>query len=503
MGWERICLYEFSTSLSDSIRAFEQALRAPRNGDFILHEFKCMDADAALMFIDGMSDRNILNLSVLKPCLSADAVDIVPEARAAYVLENILSASGAALESDFNAALHMMLSGRAVLMLDGCAQAIVCDVPGYERRAVSQPITESVIIGPHEGFNENLRTDITLIRRMIRSPRLVTEMLEVGREVKTRVAIMYMDGVARASTIDALRTRVSSLDVAALTDIGQIEQLIEDSPSSLVPQHLMTERPDRAASCLLDGQVLLLCDGSPLALIAPVTLFHLIHASDDTNMRWEYGTFIRIVRVAGMLLSMLLPGLYLALVLFHPEVIPLGLLTSIMETHAKVPFPTVIEVLTLVLSFDLIQESATRVPGALGSTLGIVGALILGEAAVSADIISPILVIVVALTGLGNYAVPDYQLSVALRILRLLFIFAGSVAGLFGLSLAALFCMTYICGLTSLGEPFMAPIAPYRPHNPDILLRMPLYKQNKRLFIADPAYSHTSKGRVRGWKRGK
>ena len=146
-------------------------------------------------------------------------------------------------------------------------------------------------------------------------------------------------------------------------------------------------------------------------------------------MRWEYGTFIRIVRVAGMLLSMLLPGLYLALVLFHPEVIPLGLLTSIMETHAKVPFPTVIEVLTLVLSFDLIQESATRVPGALGSTLGIVGALILGEAAVSADIISPILVIVVALTGLGNYAVPDYQLSVALRIVRLLFIFAGSVAG--------------------------------------------------------------------------
>ena len=213
----------------------------------------------------------------------------------------------------------------------------------------------------------------------------------------------------------------------------------------------------------------------------------MIHASDDTNMRWEYGTFIRIVRVIGMLLSMLLPGLYLALVLFQPEVIPLGLLTSIMETHAKVPFPTVVEVLILVLSFDLIQESATRVPGVLGSTLGIVGALILGEAAVSADIISPILVIVIALTGLGNYAVPDYQFSIALRILRLLFIFAGASAGLFGLSLAAFFCTTYMCGMKSLGQPFLAPMAPYRPHNPDILLRLPLYCQRYRLFTATPA----------------
>ena len=494
---------EFSPSVAQSIGRIQSALRAPRNDDLITHEFRCMGAAAALLFLDGMSDREMINLSVLRPCLGAEPQDIEPADRAGYLMERVLTASGSKLVNDFDEALSLMLSGRALLLTEGCAGAIVCDVPGFDKRSVSQPVTESVIIGPHEGFTENLRTDITLLRRIVRSPRLVTEMLEVGTEVRTRVALMYMDGVARASTVNEMRRRVQSLEIAAITDIGQIEQLIEDSPSALVPQHLMTERPDRAASCLMDGQAVLLCDGSPSALVAPVTLFHLIHASDDTNMRWEYGTFIRLIRVIGMLLSMLLPGTYLALVLFHPEVIPLSLLTSIMETHAKVPFPTVVEMLILVLSFDLIQESATRVPGALGSTLGIVGALILGEAAVSADIISPVLVIVIALTGLGNYAVPDYQFGLALRILRLLFIFAGAVAGLFGLSLAAFFCAAYLCSLTSLGEPFLAPVAPYRPHNPDILLRLPIFRQRRRLFVADPAYSRTAARRVRTWRRGR
>lgn len=491
----------FSTSVDGTVRAFGEAMRAPRNADFITHRFRCLGADAALMYVDGMTDKNAVNIAVLTPCVGAQAGELAPEERAAYIMENVIKAAGARLETDFDAALSAMLSGRTLLAIDGFAGAIACDAPGFDRRAVTQPVSESVIVGPHEGFNENLRTNITLLRRIIRSPRLVTEQMQVGREVKTNIALMYMEGTARESTVDALRTRVSSLDIDAITDIGQIEQLIEDAPCSLVPQHLLTERPDRAASCLLDGQVALLCDGSPSALIAPVTLFHLMHASDDTNMRWEYGSFIRLVRVLGMLLSMLLPGLYLALVLFHPEVIPLGLLTSIMETHAKVPFSTAVELLILVLSFDLIQESATRVPGALGSTLGIVGALILGEAAVSADIISPILVIVVALTGLGNYAMPDYQLSVGVRMLRLIFMFAAAVAGLFGLSLCAFYCAMYLCSLTSLGEPFLAPVAPFRPHNPDIVLRLPLFMQRRRLFTARPERSSRIEGDMRSWKR--
>lgn len=494
--------YAFSARLSESIAAFAQVMRAPRNGDFITHRFRCMGADAALLYVDGMTNRDIINLNVLEPCIAQPTRDeVAPAQRAQYLYDNVLSTAGAKIETDFDEALRFMLSGRTLLLIDGCACAITCDAPGFDKRAVAQPITESVIIGPHEAFNENLRTNITLLRRIVRSPRLVTELTDVGTELKTHVAIMYMDGVARASIVDEVRRRIKSLQLAAITGIGQIEQLIEDRPSSMVPQHLMTERPDRTASCLLDGQVVVLCDGSPMALVAPVTLFHLIHTSDDTDMRWEYGTFIRLVRIAGMLLSTLLPGLYLSLVLFHPEVIPLGLLTSIMETHAKVPFPTVVEMLILVLSFDLIQESATRVPGALGSTLGIVGALIMGEAAVSADIISPILVIVIALTALGNYAVPDYQLSIGLRILRLAFIFAGAVAGLFGLSLCAFFCTAYLCGLTSLGQPFLAPIAPYRPHNPDIVLRLPLFAQRRRLFLADPAGEQLARGKIRGWKR--
>ena len=221
---------KFSPSVAQSIGRIQSALRAPRNDDLITHEFRCMGAAAALLFLDGMSDREMINLSVLRPCLGAEPQDIAPADRAGYLMERVLTASGSKLVEDFDEALALMLSGRALLLTEGCAGAIVCDVPGFDKRSVSQPVTESVIIGPHEGFTENLRTDITLLRRIVRSPRLVTEMLEVGTEVRTRVALMYMDGVARASTVNEMRRRVQSLEIAAITDIGQIEQLIEDSP---------------------------------------------------------------------------------------------------------------------------------------------------------------------------------------------------------------------------------------------------------------------------------
>lgn len=493
----------FSKAVRTTEATFREVVHASRNGDFVLHEFTCMGAAAALMYIDGMANCSIINLNILKPCIEASGGALPPDERVHYIMAHVLEAAGARIETDFDKALAAMLSGRTLLIIDGFAGAVTCDTIGYEHRSVSEPVTESVIVGPHQGFNEALRTNITLLRRIIPSAQLISEPLTVGRSVKTRIALMYMEGIARTASIDCLRSRINALKIDAITDIGQIEQLIEDAPYSIIPQHLMTERPDRAASCLLDGQIVLLCDGSPSALVAPITFFHLLHAPDDANMRWEYGTFARIIRIAGMLMSMLLPGLYIAIVLFHPEVIPLGLLTSIIETHAKVPFSTLTEVLILILSFDLIQESATRVPDPLGSTLGIVGALILGEASVSADIISPVLVIIAALAGLGNYAIPDYQFGIGIRILRLAFIFSGSAAGLFGISLCGFFCVIYLCALTSLGQPFMAPAAPYRPHNPDMLLRLPIFMQRRRLFTARSSAAQRAYGSMRQWKRAR
>ena len=262
------------------------------------------------------------------------------------------------------------------------------------------------------------------------------------------------------------------------------QQLIEDQPHALFPQMLQTERPDRAASCLMEGQFIILAENSPYALTAPITLFHLIHASDDTFMRWQYATFLRVIRIIGIVTSLLLPGFYVALTLHHTHLIPLSLLLSIAETRADVPFSILFEVLLMEFCFYLINEAGTRIPSQIGPTVSIVGALILGQAAVSASIISPILIILIALTGLGNYAVPNYGLNLALILYRQLVILASGMLGLYGLMAAAVLISVHLSSVHSFGIPYLAPVAPHHPHNPDILLRLSIRGQKKPMFYA-------------------
>lgn len=370
------------------------------------------------------------------------------------------------------------------LVIDGCKDGLLMETRGFEKRAVQRTISESVVAGSQEGFVESLRTNITLMRRYVQSPCLITEMTTVGTRVPLRIAILYMKGVTREDTLAEMRRRIKTITAAVVHGLGQLEQLIEDSPFALTPQMMLTERPDRAASCVLDGQIIVLADGAPYALVAPVTLFHLLHASDDTFMRWQYGSFLRMIRMLGILFSLILPGAYVALTLYHPHLIPMALLTSIAETRAQVPFSALTEVLLMEFSFYLINEASTRIPSQMGSVIGIVGGLILGQAAVSASIISPIVIIVVALTGLGNFVIPDYGFTVGTTILRIAIVLVSAMLGLYGLVLSVFLILCHLCSLRSLGAPFMAPVAPFRPHNPDILLRLPLWLQKKLLFLA-------------------
>jgi len=373
---------------------------------------------------------------------------------------------------------------------------------GYEKRSVDKTTSESVVYGPKEGFVESLRTNITLIRRIVQTENLVSDIFTVGTEMPTLVSLMYIKGVVNEKALEEVRRRVRSLNIPQCPGTGYLQQLIEDHPYSLMPQMLETERPDRAASCLSDGQIVIVVDGSPYALVAPVSFWHLIHASDDSFMRWQYGTFVRLIRMLGIALSLLVPGVYVALTLFHQHMIPMELLTSIIETRAKVPFPVVVEVLIMETAFFLLNEASTRVPSLIGSSVGLVGALILGQAAVAASIISPILIIVIALTGLGNYTVPDYGVGLGIQIARLSIVFAGAVLGFYGIVLAVGLMLTYLCSMTSFGEPYMAPVAPFRPHNGDIVMRAPLWRQVRPLYIGRRStWNKKQSGRVREWRR--
>lgn len=343
--------------------------------------------------------------------------------------------------------------------------------------------------------------NLTLLHRELHTPDLVAEMMDIGTTSRTKAALVYLDGIADNGLVEEARRRLQGIQVDKLLSIGQLQQLIEDRPDHILPQVLQTERPDRAASFLTDGMVVIVCDNAPYALAAPATFLTFLHTPDDHALRWQYGTFIRAIRTLGFFLALLLPALYNGLLLYHEDLLPADLLTSILEGYTLVPLSVTLELILMDFIFDLINEASLRMPGSMGSTLGIVGGLVLGQAAVSANLISPVLIIVVSVAGLGLFAVPSYPLSLAVRIVRLGLILASTIAGFAGIALAMTALICACAGLESFGTPCFAPLAPSMRSNADGLFsRLNVLKQTLRPGMAHPAQEDPPEN-PRAWDR--
>ncbi|MBR0369008.1 MAG: spore germination protein [Clostridia bacterium] len=480
-----------SDDLDGNIAYFRDLLHADVNSDAHFRPFMAGETRLYVIYIEGMASDQKISDFILRACaadISPEKTPVTPES----LMERVVEIAQCDTEDRVKQILDAVVSGMTAVLVEGASAALILETRGYPARPVDRTTNESVVLGAQEGFVESLRTNMTLLRRYLPSPHLVTEALTVGTAVPCRLSLVYLSGVADPALVDRLRARIKRVDVPTVMGSGALEQLIEDKPSALLPQILQTERPDRVAACLADGQVALLADNSPCALVMPVSVFHLLHAPDDAFARWQYGSFLRLIRVAGMLLSVFLPGLYIAMTDYHMHLIPMSLLVSISEARVNVPFPILVEILIMEFAFYLINEAGTRMPRQIGGALGIVGALILGQAAVAASIISPILIIIVAITGLGSYATPDYSFSIALVIYRLFVILAGALLGLYGICIAG-FCITAsVCGMRSLGVPYTEPVAPPRPHNPDLLLRLPTRMQRRPMpYAVQPNWMET------------
>ncbi len=473
---------ELTGETERDLQTLRALLHIPENRDAVERRHRCADFGFTLFYMEGMAGDAKISEFILHASKSPAASGIADPV--GWLKEESLEVAQCERESRVKELLTGILGGMTCVLADGCAEALLLDTRGFEHRRVDRPSNEAVVLGAQEGFVESLRDNLTLLHRYVQSGELITERLTVGTGVPTSVALVYLNGVADVRAVDEARRRLQAITAASVPGIGGIQQLIEDSPRAIFPQMLQTERPDRAASCLIDGQFVILADNSPYALAAPITLFHLLHASDDMFMRWQYATLLRLIRFAGVLLALLLPGLYVALTLHHTHLVPLTLLLSIAETRADVPFTILMEVLIMEFSFYLINEAGTRIPSQIGSTVSIVGALVLGQAAVSASIISPILVILVAITGLGNYAAPNYGFGLSIVLYRVLFVLAGAALGLYGVLLMLVALSVRLCGIHSFGVPYLAPVAPKRPHGPDILLRLSLRRQQHPMYYA-------------------
>ena len=473
--------------LARNLDIFRYRLGAPANADVLVRRFRSGAFESALVAIDGMVNTQMIDENILKPCMDLPECageDVLAQRRVSFLMAHAVSVLPMKMKDNIDEILSDVLGGQCALMCEGCAVACVMDTRGFEKRAVGRPEAEQVVLGPHEAFGESIRTNITLLRRIVQREELTTEFITAGGKMKTRCALLYLRGTADEAMIARIRRRIErcSYDFALTT--GEVEQLVEDHPLALIPQCVRTERPDRAASFLAEGQIVVLTDGSPAALGAPATIFHQLHTPDDASMRWQYGTFLRVVRTIGILIHIFLPGTYLAVLRFHQQLLSPMLLTSVYETSSRVPVPVFLEAVLMTLAFDLINEAGLRAPGALGNALGIVSGLILGQSAVSADIVSPLLLIVVAASGLGGFCVPGYALGIGLKMVQLLFLAAGAAGGLYAMLMLLAVLLCALCSMHSVGSPLAAPLAPPRRGNPDILLRLPMKYQKARAFFA-------------------
>ena len=389
--------------------------------------------------------------------------------------------------------------GNCVLFIDSLDTAFDLDVKGFKQREITNPSNEIVVRGSQESFVENLRTNTTIIRRLINSENLILENLTIGKLTKTQVVVGYISGITNPKLVSEVKKRINNLNIDYLTSSGQLEQLIQDSPNNIFPQTIATERPDKTVNYLLDGRVCLIVNGNPYALILPGVFIDFLSSPEDLNLKFQFANLGKIIRLLAMLFSILLPGIYIAITNYHQDLIPTELLFTIAASRESVPFPTVVEILLMEISFELIREAGLRVPTPLGTTIGIVGALILGDAAVSASLVSPILIIVVAITGICSFSIPDFSLNFTFRLCRFIYIMLGYLSGFLGIGIGIFIQMTIMCGMESFGCPYLDPSTLNKRSISNYFV-LPIWKREKISGFVHPQKKHIQGKTSMNWR---
>lgn len=473
----------------------------PDSSDVVIREVSCAKPNLRVVvaFIEGLASADKVTASVLKPLMLLSPIRQGKHADpVAQIKDALLTSTQVEVKHTVEQCVEAMVSGDTIVLIQGQDTALAVETKGWEHRSVQEAVTERIVRGPQQGFVEVLRANTALLRSMVRSPDLVIENIEVGRRTRTQCAIVYMAGIANDKLVHEVRRRITSIDIDAVLSSGSLEQLIETS-HGLLPTMISTERPDRVAHFVLEGAVAILVAGDPFAIIAPVTFSAFLHSPEDYYVRWPYGNILRLIRVIALLIAVLLPGTYIAITNYHQEMIPTVLLFSIAASRETVPLPLPLEVLLMYFGFDLIREAGIRIPSPFGPTIGIVGALLIGEAAVSASLVSPIMVIVIAITGVASFTIPNLEVGMLIRVATLVFILAGSFLGLFGIvaTLYVTFCK--MASLTSLGVPFLAPMAPKQRSGADVFTMGPVWASETRPRFLRPKDLYKQPEIARQW----
>lgn len=465
------------TSLDENLTNLKVRYNALINSDIILREFTLdlngISYKSLIVCIDGMINSELVNNFLLRPLMESsnnstkkinlNGVKIKKSKKidlATYIYNSLVPQNDIHKVNTLDDLIDAVNSGDCALLVDTLDVAFVVDVKGYKSREISAPANEIVVRGSQEAFVEKLRTNTSMLRRIINNENLIIEDCTVGKISKKNVAICYLKNIANSDLVNEVKYRINNLDIDYVISSGQLEQLIQDKSNVAFPQLIATERSDKSSLHILEGRVVVMVDGSPYALIMPGVFLDFLSSPEDMNLKHQYSNLLKIIRILAAFITLLLPGIYVAISNYHTELLPTELLFTIAASRNTVPFPTIAEIFVMEISFELIREAGLRVPTPFGSTIGIIGALILGESAVNANLVSPILIIIVAITGICSFAIPDFSLSFSFRIFRFLYILLGYLCGLLGIAMGIFIQLAILVNLKSFGSPYLAPYVP-------------------------------------------
>lgn len=467
-------------------------------GDIVYREFFA-GCNMCLVYIDNITNSVAIEESILTNLMNrsdmhGDGNEFIDRS-----LLEVVSVKDVKKIYTFQEVINAILSGDTVILCDEADSALQASTKGFPTRGVGSVKTEVSVLGPKDAFNESIAVNIVLIRRRIKDTKLKLKRMKIGTGTKTDIAVMYMEGIVNNEILKNVEKSLQSVDIDGVYDSGYIEQLIEKEFTSPFPQIQITERPDKTASSLMEGRIAVVVDNSPYVILLPAPLNEFFQSADDYYERWEIMSFIRFMRYVGAFLAVSLPGLFIALAVYNPSVLPVSLALKIAGSRQNIPFPTAAEMLVMEIAFELLIEAGIRLPSPVSSTIGIAGGIIIGQAAVEAGIVSPMIIIISALTAICTYVIPNTSVTAGIRIFKYIIIFTSSFFGLFGFWIGILLLLIHLSSIKTFGIPYLYPFCSASENGysdlKDSIFRLPLFMIKKR-----PVYANKENRKKQGGK---
>ncbi|CAN7592075.1 spore germination protein [Paenibacillus sp. LjRoot56] len=434
--------------------------------------------NAVLIYIEGLSDKNMIDEYVLAPLTDSTSVG---QENIETLLQKKISLSNQKKIKSIDEVVEQIFEGSPVLLIDNESQGIALNLAKWEKRSIEEPMAEPIIRGSREGFTETLSVNMSLLLRRIKTPLFKMNQIKVGRYTKTKIIVAYIDGLADPTLVREVMNRLERIELDGVLESAYIEEMIEDNPYSPFPQILTTERPDSVAANLLEGRVTILVDGTPFAIVAPTTLFSLLQSPEDYYQSFMFVTMLRWLRYIFVGIALLAPSAYVAVLTYHQEMVPTTLLLSISKSREEIPLPAFFEALLMEVTFEALREAGIRLPKQVGAAVSIVGALVIGQAATAAGLVSSPMVMIVAITGIASFMIPHYNVGISLRMLRFPMMILAGMMGFLGLILGVITMVIHLCTLRSFGVPYLSPLSPMEARDmKDVFIRAPWWKLNTR-----------------------